>query len=367
MHGASLPTTAAVRLLGIRHPIVQAPMAGGWTTPELVAAVSNAGGLGSLAAARLSTSQLDAALARLRSLTARPVAVNFLLARPDPPPHDGGAGPVWAVLDRLRAAHGLPPRSAPLVLPPSALEEQLELVLASGVRIVTFAMGSPGPLVERVHAAGALAVATATTVAEAELLAAEGVDAVVAQGAEAGGHRSTFRVDADGGVPLVGTMALVPAVVDAVRCPVLASGGIMDARGVVAALALGAGAAQMGTRFLLAHESGAFPDYRRALVAARETDTEVTRTLSGRPARALRNRVVEAMAESGVPPLGWPYQAIAASDLYEAAAARDDAGLAPLLAGQGLRLARATQAAGEIVDELVREGGVLLRGLTASG
>ena len=365
MPGVSLPSTAATRLLGIRHPIVQAPMAGGWTTPELVAAVANAGGLGSLAGARLSVEQLEAALTRVRALTDAPVAVNFLLAPSGPPPAD--ATPMQAVLDRLRGALDLPARAVPDTLPPSVIEAQLELVLAAGVRVVSFAMGDPGPLVERVHAAGALAIAAATTVAEAQLLAGRGVDLIVAQGAEAGGHRATLTVDSDGGVPLVGTMALVPAVVDAVPCPVLASGGIMDGRGLVAALALGAGAAQMGTRFLLALESGVFPGYRRALLTATETDTEVTSALTGRPARAIRNRVLEVMREAGLPSLGWPYQGVAAADLYAAAALRDEAGLAPLLAGQGLRLARESRPAREIVEELVRDGGRLLAALGASG
>ncbi len=359
--------SALLRLFGIRHPIVQAPMAGGWTTPELVAAVSNAGALGALAAARLTTPQLADALARVRALTPRPFAVNFLLAAPAPPPADTRA--MDAVLDRLRAAHGLPPRTArPAAPPASVIDEQLGLVLAAGVPIVSFAMGDPGDRVARVQAAGAVAVGAATTVAEAEQLAARGVDAVVAQGAEAGGHRGTFAVGPAGEVPLVGTMALVPAIVDAVRVPVLASGGIMDARGLVAALALGAGGVQMGTRFLLAHESGAYPAYRRALLAARETDTEVTRAVSGRPARALRNALVDAIAaaarDEGVAPLPYPHQGLASADLYEAARARDDAALAGMLAGQGLRLARAEQPARAIVEELVAERARLQQTLT---
>jgi nitronate monooxygenase len=367
MADAVLPTTDACRLLGIRHPIVQAPMAGGWTTPELVAAASNAGALGSLAAARLSEEALDAALARVRALTTAPFAVNFLLAAPDRAPHDAqAAAPMRRLLDAFRARHGLPPAAAPLALPPAVLDAQLAAVLAAGVRVVSFAMGDPGALIERVHAAGALAAAAATTVAEAETLAARGADVVVAQGAEAGGHRATFAVDPDGGVPLVGTMALVPQVVDAVRCPVLASGGIMDARGVVAALALGASGVQMGTRFLLARESGAGSAYRARLLTARETDTEVTSALTGRPARALRNELLETLRASGLAPLPWPYQSLAAADLFAAAHARDDADLAALLAGQGLRLARragSAQGAAEIVDELARDGARLLRSL----
>ena len=153
--------------------------------------------------------------------------------------------------------------------------------------------------------------------------------------------------------PLIGTLALVPQVVDAVSVPVIAAGGIMDGRGVFAALSLGAQAAQLGTRFLLARESGAFPTYRRRLCEARETDAVMTLAISGRPARALRNELVRAVDGASAPPLPWPYQALAADDIYRAAVAADDADWAPLLAGQGLRLARGEATAAQIVEALM--------------
>jgi nitronate monooxygenase len=218
-------------------------------------------------------------------------------------------------------------------------------------------MGDPAPFVGRLKATGCFVVAMATTVDDALRLEAGGIDAVVAQGAEAGGHRSTLDAPGDD-VPLVGTFALVPQVVDAVKLPVIAAGGIMDGRGVLAALALGAQAAQLGTRFLLARESAAFAAYRRQLLEAVETDTVVTRALTGRPARALRNALLRAVERSATPPLPWPYQALVADDLWRAAIERDDGDWAPLLAGQGLRLARGEAPAGAIVtalrDELLR-------------
>ena len=199
-----------------------------------------------------------------------------------------------------------------------SVEEAVEIALAAGVSVVSFAMGSPRPYVERVHAAGAVVVGTATTVAEAEEVEAAGADLVVAQGAEAGGHRSTFAAGRPDELPLIGTMALVPAVVDAVRVPVLAAGGIMDGRGIVAALALGAAGVQLGTRFLLATESGAPPSYRRQLLAADETSTLVTDVYSGRPARGIRNAFARLFLAGGTRPLPYPRQGAAAADIYRA-------------------------------------------------
>jgi nitronate monooxygenase len=341
-------------LFSIEVPIVQAPMAGGWTTPALVAAVSEAGGLGTLAGGRITAEELRGQIEETRRRTRRPFGVNFLVPAPAAPGSDDLATP--AVLRRIRERLGLPPEPPP---PPDArvhatVAEGLEVALAARVPVISFAMGSPAPYVERAHAAGAVVVATATTVAEAEEVVAAGADVVVAQGSEAGGHRSTFAPGKIDELPLVGTMALVPAVVDAVRVPVLAAGGIMDGRGIVAALALGAAGVQLGTRFLLATEGGAPPSYRRQLLEADETGTVVTDVYSGRPARGLRNAFARAFQESGARPLPYPRQGAAAADIYRASLA-DDGEWATLFAGQGLRLARREQPAGEIVRELVAE------------
>ena len=162
-------------------------------------------------------------------------------------------------------------------------------------------------------------MAMITTVAEARQVVDGGVDIVVAQGAEAGGHRSTFQLAPHGDLPLVGTMALVPQVVDAIRVPVVAAGGISDGRGLAAALALGAAGVQLGTRFLVALESDVFAAYRERLLTAAETDTVMTRAFTGRPARSLRNRFLDQYAEAGTPPLAWPLQSLAAEDIYSAA------------------------------------------------
>src|SRR5581483_4821680 len=247
-------------------------------------------------------------------------------------------------------------------IPPSDVAAQLEPVIEERVPVVSFALGDPAPLVGRLREAGTRVFATATTVDEAQRVAAAGLDGVIAQGAEAGGHRSTFEIDPNGEVPLIGTLALVPQVVDAVSVPVVASGGIMDGRGVAAALALGAGAAQIGTRFLLAPESGAGASYRERLLTATEADTVVTRAFTGRAARSVRNRFIEEYERTAQEPLVWPLQRAAGRDIYSAAQAQETADYYLLLAGQGLRMATREQPAAEIVAELVAQArGVIER------
>jgi nitronate monooxygenase len=337
--------------LGLRFPIIQAPMAGGWTTPALVAVVAEAGALGMLAWARLTADQMREQIAELRRRTARPVGVNFLI--PTVSLEDKAGGLDHAMLGEIRRRLGLPDpaHSTPRF---GTVDEGIDIALEAGVPIVSFAMGSPAPYVERLHAEGVFVIGSVTTVAEAEEAEVAGVDAIVAQGAEAGGHRSTFGAIPPAETPLIGTMALVPQVVDAVHVPVIAAGGIMDGRGIVAALALGAQAAQLGTRFLLAEEAGTPPAYRRRLLAAVETDTVVTDVFTGRAARALRNSFIEEFARADAGPLPWPRQGSAGTDIYRASLAADGE-WAPLLAGQGLRLARREQPAAEIVAELAVE------------
>jgi nitronate monooxygenase len=327
-------------------------MAGGWTTPELVAAVSNAGGFGCLAGTGVPPERLRREIRAVKERTDKPFGVNFLLAPPGPGSRDVAAAQRF--LDGFRERFGLPAGGADLEPPAYALEEQIGAVFEERVPVLSVALGDPGELVERAHGEGMLVTSMVTTVGDAVRAVEGGVDVVVAQGAEAGGHRSVVELGPGGEVPLVGTLALVPQVVDAVGVPVVAAGGISDGRGLVAALALGAAGAQMGTRFLLARESGAHPVYRRRLLEATEEDTVVTRVFTGRPARGLRNRFVEEYASAGAEPLAWPLQRAAAGDIYEASQAADDGDYSPLLAGQGLRmLTQEGQGAAEIVDEVV--------------
>jgi nitronate monooxygenase len=356
--GGSL-STPLCDLLGVRYPLIQAPMAGGWTTPELVSAVSEAGGFGCLAGSGVPPERLREEIRAVKDHTDRPFGVNFLLAPPGPGSRDVAAAQRF--LDGFRERFGLPSGETELGSQPPPLEEQFEVVFEEGVPVLSVALGDPGELVERAHEEGVLVVSMVGTVEDAVRDTEAGVDVVVAQGAEAGGHRSTVELGPGGEVPLVGTLALVPQVVDAVGVPVVAAGGIVDGRGLVAALALGAAGAQMGTRFLVARESGAHPAYRRRLLAATEADTVVTRVFTGRPARGLRNRFVEEYLRAGSEPLAWPLQRAAAGDIYRASQAADDGDYSPLLAGQGLRMLRVDgQGAAEIVAEVIAEAETVL-------
>lgn len=350
-------------LLGIRHPILLAGMAGGSTTPELVAAVSEAGGLGVFGATGMSVSALGAAVARARELTRAPVGVNVLVAPPTPPAGDGAR--LQELLVRYRREIGLPD-APPDPPPPATPLELVEAGLAAGASVVSVGLGDPGVVVPAARRAGVPVVEMASTVADAVRMVAAGADVIVAQGSEAGGHRSLLDPPGEGGVPLVGTMALVPQVVRAVGVPVAAAGGIMDGAGLVAALALGASGVQLGTRFLGTREAGVIPAYRERLRTARDTDTVITTAVSGRPARGLRNRLVEDLER--VPgTLGWPRQAAAVSDVRKAAEAAGRADLLPLWAGQAAGMMGDEIGAGEVVLRVLEEARETIARLARAG
>lgn len=332
-------------------PVVQAPMAGGPSTPELVAAVCNAGGLGSLGAEYLTPGQIEQAIEKIRGLTSRPFAVNLFSPDADQAP----AGELAAVAEFLSYYHerlgiGVPEFPASWN---EDFNEQIEVLYRSRVPIVSFTLGTlPIKVMDRLKGQSTYVIGTATTVKEAIALERAGVDAITAQGSDAGGHRGTFLAEAES--VLVGTMALVPQIVDAVSLPVLASGGIMDGRGVVAALALGASAAQMGTAFLLTDEAGTNQAARKALLDAQEDQTAITRAFSGRPARGLRNEFIEDWNKSGLKPMSFPLQNALTRPMRRAAAARGEAGVQSVWAGQGLRLLRKGPAA-SIMLQLQKE------------
>jgi nitronate monooxygenase len=329
------------RKYGLTVPVVLAPMGGGPSTPELVAAVSNAGGLGSLAAAYSNGERIEQDIASVRNLTTRPFAVNLFSPQAQLPLNDG----VKAVSDFLRPYHERLGLKAP-ELPQKPIEdfnEQLEAVAKAAPAIVSFTFGLlPAKASERLKSQGMYLMGTATTVDEARQLEKAGVDAVIAQGSEAGAHRGTFAVPAE--EALIGTVALVPQVVDAVQVPVIASGGIMDGRGLVAALALGASAVQMGTAFLACKEAGTSAAYREALLRGRENSTTLTRAFSGRMARGLSNEFIEKWNASGMEHLPYPWQNAFTQPMRRAATAAKQAGLLSLWAGQGLGMLRETTA-----------------------
>ncbi|HEX9574692.1 MAG TPA: DUF561 domain-containing protein [Myxococcales bacterium] len=337
--------------LRIQHPIVQAPMAGGGDTPRLVAAVSEAGALGSIGAAYLTPQQIADSARAVRSLTSRPFGINlFAPVRVPEGPRD-----LRRAVDRVAphyAELGLPV-PAPPSAPADAFPEQLAAALETGASVFSFTFGLlPGDAVEAIKRRGMFLAGTATTVEEAIALEKAGVDAVVAQGSEAGGHRGSFAGDFE--TSMVGTIALVPQIADAVRVPVIASGGIMDGRGIAAALALGASAVQMGTAFLTTEEAGVPDCYKQAILGAREHQTRLTRAFSGRPARGIVNRFMDQVDRDPEAILPFPLQNALTRPLRTAAAKAGRAEFLSLWAGQGLRMARREPAA-RLVARLAAE------------
>lgn len=320
--------------LGIDHPVVQAPMAGGPATVELAAAVSNAGGLGTLGAGYLAPGRLRDEIRSLRAATRQPFGVNLFI----PAPVEVGPEQVeqaGRMLAPYRSELGLPDGAEPEKWSED-FGEQLAVVLEEKVPVFSFTFGPlPDGAIDDLHRNGTVVVGTATNTAEAVALRDGGCDLVCAQGAEAGGHHGTWLVPSDRSV--IGTMALVPLVCDAVDVPVLAAGGIMDARGVAAAMCLGAGAAQLGTAFLLCREAGTPPPHRRAVESARETDILLTAEVTGRTARGVSNRLMEDLRGRPVPP--YPVMNSLTRDIRRASAERDDPDLMSLWCGQGAPLA----------------------------
>lgn len=346
-------TTELTRRLGISHPIIQAPMAGGATTAELIAAVCEAGGLGCIAAAYTSPQLIAGTAAAVRERTDRPFGIN-LFAPVAPPDMPTDAAPAVGLVRRFHDELGLPPPDLPPPVP-DPFEALFPAVLESGAAVLSFTFGIlPVEALRAARSRHMLVMGTATTVDEAIALRDAGVDAVIAQGAEAGAHRGTFLRDFSDS--LVGTLALVPQVSDAVDIPVIASGGIMEGRGIAAALALGAAAVQMGTAFLTCDEAGVSDAHKRAILGARESDTRITRVFSGRPARGIVNRFMETVERDGGPAaiLPFPMQTFLTQPLRAAAARMQRPELLSLWAGQGVRMAR-RQSAAALMGRLVAE------------
>lgn len=338
------PQTRLTDLLGIRHPIIQAPMAGS-STPDLAAAVGAAGGLGSLGLGIGTPASIDQACAEMRARGSASFNLNFFVL-PNLPPQP--AGNRARMRDRLAGIHarmGLGPVPDP---PPAAPPQGFSADLVAGLErarppVVSFHFGLPdAAALSRIKAAGCRVLCSATTVAEAMALEAAGVDAIIAQGWEAGGHRGAHHPNGPGDG--VGTMALVPQVVDAVRVPVIAAGGIGDGRGIAAAFALGACGVQMGTAFLSCPEAATDPARRALLSRAADTDTMVTDAYSGRCARAVRSPYAEAMADLAETLAPYPEMYGFSEPLQIASAAIDPPYAAFHLYGQAAALNRAMPA-----------------------
>ncbi len=344
--------TELTDLLKITYPIVQAPMAGA-STPELVAAVSNAGGLGSFGGAATSPDRLRQIIRQIRDLTDRPFAVNLFAPAVEAyelVPEQQAA--MSKLLDRWhnKLSAGPVPEPIPIL---GLFAEQLAVLIEEKIPVFSFHFG-PAPIeaIRQMHLIGSTVMATATNVREAKILVEAGVDAIIAQGFEAGGHRGTFATPYEQG--LIGTATLVPQVADAVSVPVIAAGGIMDARGIVAALALGASGVQMGTAFLACPENNIPEVYRQTVLNAQGKDTVITEVFSGRPARAIHNRFIREMEPHRDKVLPFPAQMSIGRVLRQASAEQSNPDFVSMWAGQGVTLAEALPAR-ELIEKLVKE------------
>ncbi|MBA3871412.1 MAG: nitronate monooxygenase [Anaerolineae bacterium] len=346
-------TNDLLHLLNVQFPIVQAPMVG-VSTPQLAAAVSNAGALGSIALGASTTQQAQEMIQATRALTDKPFNVNLFCHRP-------------AVANPVREATWLT-HLAPFFAefgtqPPASLTESyksflanetmLDMLLTEQPSVVSFHFGLP-PVkwIHDLHEAGITTLACATTPEEASLIEAAGVDVVIVQGVEAGGHRGVFDPKHD---EAIGTFALIQLISKHSRLPIIAAGGIMDGQGIAAAMRLGAAAVQLGTAFILCPESSANAQYRAALQSERAYHTQITAAISGRPARGMVNRLFTDVDRPDVPALpDYPITYDATKALSAAANAQGNYDFAVQWAGQAASLARALPAA-QLVETLVHE------------
>ncbi|WP_432021330.1 nitronate monooxygenase [Streptomyces sp. 1222.5] len=333
------------------HPIVQAPMAGGGSVPQLAAAVSEAGGLGFLAAGYKTADGMYQEIKQLRGLTSRPFGVNVFM--PQPEYAESGAVEVYAHQLAGEAAWYETELGDPDSGRDDGYEVKLAVLLDNPVPVVSFHFGVPSrEALDALRRAGTLTLVTATTAEEARAVERAGADAVIAQGVEAGGHQGTHRDIPENDGSGIGLLSLIAQIREAVRIPVVAAGGIMRGGQIAAVLAPGADAAQLGTAFLATPESGAPAPHKQALTDPLFARTELTRAFSGRPARGLVNRFVR---EHGpYAPAAYPEIHHLTAPLRKAAAKAADAQGMALWAGQGHRLARELPA-GRLVEVLAAE------------
>jgi NAD(P)H-dependent flavin oxidoreductase YrpB (nitropropane dioxygenase family) len=350
--------TSFCDLLDIEYPIVLAGM-GGAASPELVAAVSNAGGLGILGAATLQPDKLAEWITRTRELTSAPFGVDTLL--PMTVPRSGGGEKMRQAIpaayrefaEAFRTRHGLPPsETRPPVFTRDFAKRQIEVILDMRVPVYVSGLGDPGFMVEQAHQLGIKVGAVVGATRHARKVMPSQLDFIVAQGHDAGGHNSR-----------IGTMALIPQVVDVVRpLPVLGAGAITDGRGLVAALVLGAVGVWCGTVFLATEEANITPAQKQAILESNEDNTVVSRSRTGKPARMIKNLWVQEFEASGLEPLPMPLQGIVSNSVMEAARKAGRKDINPGFAGQGIGMITRIRPAAEILRQMVTEAHALLSG-----
>jgi nitronate monooxygenase len=340
--------------LGLQYPIIQGPL-GGLSSQRLTASVSNYGGLGSFGAHGLKPEAIRKVIREIKGLTPKPFAMNLWVSMEDEgaftATEEGFHRSLAPLAKHIESVEGAKPSYSPYE--PIRFEDQAQVLLDEGISTFSFIYGIPSKqIMDEFRRQGIVLIGTATTVDEATALEQAGVDVIAASGFEAGGHRGSFLQPSEDS--LTGTMALVPQVVDAVRLPVVAAGGIGDARGIVAAFALGAEGVQMGTAFLACEESGANTLHRKALLSGQAKQTALTRGFTGRLARGIKNHLLDELNQKDIEILPYPLQRALVRHLSIPAEKAGRPELLPLWAGQSANLSRCTDVRA-LLDTLVKE------------
>jgi nitronate monooxygenase len=318
--------------LGIQYPIIQAPMAGGATTPELVAAVSHSGGLGSLGAGYMTPEAIREAIKKIRTLTHQPFAVNlFIPQQPQVPLPEKMRQACDCIQQACRELNFTVTPVAPPFLPD--FEEQMRVIIEEAVPVFSFTFGVlDSKWMLALQKKGTKIIGTATNLTEACLLEKAGVEVIVAQGSEAGGHRGTFIGKAEDALSNIGS--LLTQMTDEVSIPVVAAGGVMDSKGIAALLKKGAAAVQMGTAFLTCVESGIPACYKKTLLSQTKDDTALTAAFSGKLARGIRNQFTDRMIAHKEDILDYPIQNALTAPMRKAAAMQNNTDFMSMWAGQ---------------------------------
>ncbi|MGG1401635.1 nitronate monooxygenase [Bacillus salipaludis] len=349
--------------LGIQYPIIQAPMAGGPTTSKLVAAVSNAGGLGTIGAGYLTPSQIRQQIQEVKQLTEKNFGINLFV----PSNYQQDAQNIMTAKELLQPIEQELKVDSTVKIPTfeqdlGTFHEQVQVVVEEQVPVCSFTFGLPSQeIIDYLKTNSIIVIGTATTVQEAILNEQAGMDMVVLQGSEAGGHRGTFENNAEQG--LIGLMSLIPQAADQINLPIIAAGGIMDARGAFAAKCLGAQAVQMGTAFLVCEESGASQVHKETIINASEDQVVLTKAFSGKMARGVNNRFIETIKkmEHNLPP--YPIQNELTKGIRKASSTSRNPEFMSLWSGQSPRLAK-TSTVQELINQLIEDTEVLKKRLS---